>query len=292
MNSNRCHSIIMNEQSPSKFKILAAFGAIYIIWGSTYLAIRYAVESIPPFFIMGSRSMIAGLILYLWGRSRSDERIQREHWHALFIIGTFFFLIGQGFLAWAELRLPSGLSAVLVASQPLWAIIIESFFLHDARVKWRGIIGLMLGFAGIAYLIVSTEGIDASAGTMMASLAIIAGAISWSAGAVYARVARLPKSPLLTAGGELIAGGALLLITGFILGEGNQLNASNLPLRSLFSEGYLIVFGSVIAFSAYIWLLGHTSVTRISTHAYVNPALAVVFGLLFSGVRLSIVFFF
>src|SRR5258708_2454873 len=165
----------MNGQPQSKLKTVAAFAAIYVIWGSTYLAIRYAIESIPPLFMMGSRSLIAGLILYLWGRLRTNERTNPGQWRAAIIVGALFFLIGQGLLAWAELRLESGLSAVLVASQPLWMVIIESFFLGDARVNRLGIVGLILGFAGVAYLIIATQGIDASRENLMPSLAIIVG---------------------------------------------------------------------------------------------------------------------
>ncbi|HEV8538117.1 MAG TPA: EamA family transporter [Bacteroidota bacterium] len=278
----------MNGVRPPGLRIFAAFAAIYVVWGSTYLAIRYAVESIPPFFMMGARSLAAGLILYAWSRFRGDERIQPGHWGALLILGTLFFLIGHGSLAWAQKWIPSGLAAVLVASQPLWIVTIESFFLRDSRVRWRGISGLVLGFGGVVYLISSTEGIDTAGGNVAASMAIIAGAISWSSGTVYARVAKLPKSPVLTAGMELIIGGVLLFIAGAMLGETNQLEVNNLLPRSLFGLGYLIIFGSVITFSAYLWLLGQTSATRISTHAYVNPILAVLLGWLVAGERLTV----
>ena len=270
-----------------KLKTLLAFSAIYIIWGSTYLAIKYAVEAIPPFFTMGVRSLSAGLILYFWSRFRGNENLREKHLPPLFIIGTLFFLVGHGLLAWAQQHVPSGLAAVLVASEPLWIVAIESFFIRDTRVRLTGVAGLILGFTGIVFLVASTKGITSSGEDIIGSLAIVAGAFSWSIGAVYSRIANLPKSPLLTSGMELIIGGSLLLVTGFILGEGNQLQLSKLPLRSVLSLGYLITFGSVIAFSAYNWLLGHTSATRISTHTYVNPIIAVLLGWLIADEQIT-----
>jgi drug/metabolite transporter (DMT)-like permease len=268
----------MSQQSSFSGKTVLAFGAIYVIWGSTYLAIRYAVETIPPFLMMGSRSVIAGLILYVWSRSRGNVEIRREHLPALFIIGISFFLVGHGLLAWAQQRVPSGLAAVLVASEPLWIFIVESVFIRDTKVKAKGIAGLVLGFAGIVYLIASTKGIDASGADTIASFAIVLGAFSWSGGAIYSRVAKLPKSPIVAAGAELIIGGVLLLIAGLMFGEASSLQLSAISLRSLLGLGYLIVFGSVITFSAYLWLLSRTSATRISTHTYVNPIIAVFLG--------------
>jgi drug/metabolite transporter (DMT)-like permease len=270
-----------------KLKTLLAFGAIYIIWGSTYLGIRYAIEAIPPFLMMGTRSLTAGLILYFWSRLKGNGKLKRENLPPLFIIGTLFFLVGHGLLAWAQQHIPSGLAAVLVASEPLWVVAIESFFIRDARVRLLGIAGLILGFGGIVYLIVSTKGISSEGGDLIGSFAIVGGAFSWSIGAVYARVARLPKSAMLSAGMELIIGGSLLLITSFIIGEVNQFHITELSLRALLSLGYLIIFGSVITFSAYIWLLGHTSATRISTHTYVNPIIAILLGWLIADEQIT-----
>ena len=187
----------MDQQTPSRLKTLLSFGAIYIIWGSTYLAIRFAVEAIPPFFMMGIRSVSAGLILYLWSCSHGNGRIQREHWPALIILGASFFLICHGLVAWAQLKVPSGLAAVLIASEPLWIVTIESFFTRDARVKLRGVVGLLLGFAGIVFLVASTKGVASSGVDLIGPLAILVGSLSWSAGAVYSRVAKLPKSSVL-----------------------------------------------------------------------------------------------
>lgn len=268
-------------------KTLLAFGAIYIIWGSTYLAIRYAIETIPPFMMIGIRSLTAGSILYLISRFQSKEKIKRENILPLFTIGAMFFLVGHGLLAWAQQYVPSGMAAVLVASEPLWVFGIEWFFLNDTRVKLRGLLGLILGFGGIVYLIASTTGISTSDNNFLGSTLIIIGALSWSGGAVYSRVAKTPKSPALSSGIELIFGGILVLITSFIIGEASEFNLEQVSVRSLAGLLYLIIFGSVIAFGAYVWLLGHTSVTRISTHTYVNPVIAVFLGWLIANEQIT-----
>jgi drug/metabolite transporter (DMT)-like permease len=268
-------------------KALFAFGAIYVIWGSTYLAIRYAVETIPPFMMMGTRSLIAGGILYLWSRSRENEKIQKEHIIPLFIIGAMFFLIGHGCLAWAEQFVPSGLAAVLISSEPFLIVGIEFLILRDTKINLKGAAGLILGFAGIIYLVASTKGIASSGKNIIGMLVIITGSLSWSGGAVYSRVAKLPKSALLSSGMELIIGGTLLLITSFIIGEFNQFHVSQVSTRSALSIIYLVTFGSVIAFSSYIWLLGHTSATRISTHTYVNPVIAIFLGWLIANEQIT-----
>ncbi|MGE5805609.1 MAG: EamA family transporter [Ignavibacteria bacterium] len=271
----------------NKLKTFFAFGAVYIIWGSTYLAIRYAVETIPPFLMMGSRSLLAGLVLFSLSRFKENSRIKRENLLPLFIIGTLFFLVAHGLLAWSQQHVPSGLAAVLVASEPLWILLIEFLFIRDTRVRLKGITGLILGFIAIAYLILSSNKVSFNDGNFIGSLIIILGALSWGTGAVYSRVAKLPKSAMLSAGMELIIGGILLLLTGFLLKENQGLVISQISARSAFSLGYLIIFGSVITFTAYVWLLGKTSATRISTHTYVNPIIAVFLGWIIGGEIIS-----
>jgi drug/metabolite transporter (DMT)-like permease len=182
---------------------------------------------------------------------------------------------------------PSGMAAVLVSAEPLWIIGIEWFFLKDIRVKSRGITGLILGFIGIVYLILSTSHNADTNHNFFASALIVAATLSWGAGAVYARVAKTPGSPMLSSGMELIFGGILVLITSFIMGEPTHFHVSQVTLRSLLGLLYLITLGSVVAFSAYIWLLGHTSATRISTHTYINPVIAIFLGWLIAGEKIT-----
>lgn len=268
-------------------KTLLAFGAIYIIWGSTYLAIRYAIETIPPLMMIGVRSLTAGVILYSFNQFKRKEKIKGENILPLITIGAMFFLVGHGLLSWAQQYVPSGMAAVLVSAEPLWIVGIEWFFLKDTRVKLRGMTGLLLGFGGIVYLIASTSDPTVSGNNFPASAAIVVCTLSWGGGAVYSRVAKIPKSPLLSSGMELIFGGILVLITSFIIGEPSHFQISQVTLRSFLGLLYLIIFGSVIAFSAYVWLLGNTSATRISTHTYVNPVIAVFLGWLIAGEQIT-----
>jgi len=274
-----------------QLKLLAAFAAIYGIWGSTFIAIKYAVAAIPPFLMMGIRSLAAGLILYLWSRGRGDEKVKKEHVIPIVIIGTLFFLVGHGLLAWGQQKVPSGLAALLCASQPLWIAAIESFMVKDHKATPKTIFGLVIGFFGISLLFAPWEKLGNNHIDFLSAFAILLGALSWSGGAVYSRVAKLPKSPILSAGLELIVGGFLLVACGWLIGEGGQLRLDALPLRSILGLLYLILFGSIITFTAYIWLLSITSATRVATHAYVNPVIAVFLGWAIAGESLSLQIF-
>ncbi|HEX9615112.1 MAG TPA: EamA family transporter [Bacteroidota bacterium] len=258
-------------------KTTLAFFAIFVVWGSTYIAIKYAVETIPPFLMMGIRSVTAGIVLYLWGRSRGGT-VQAIHWRAILIIGFAFFLIGHGLLAWAQREVPSGIAALLVASEPLWITAIEFIAFKDSTTRLRGLIGMGLGFAGIALLVASTNDVSVSGGDFIGVAAILVATLSWGGGAVYSRVARLPKSPPVAAGLELIAGGLMLLTVSAILGEPQTLEAGTITMRSVLGLAYLVLFGSVVTFSAYVWLLTFVPASRVSTHAYVNPIIAVLIG--------------
>jgi len=259
-------------------KVLLAFFAIYFIWGSTYLAIKYAVETIPPFLMMGTRSIVAGTILFLWSRFRGDENVRKEQWPSLFIIGALFFLVGHGALAWAQQKVPSGLAALLVASEPLWIALIESSAIRNFKIGFGGVVGLVLGFVGMLVLIMPSHSLGLEQTDAVGTAAILIGTLSWSSGAVYLRMAKLPKSSTLTAGVELIIGGLLLYIAAFAFGEVNYILNHSVSTRSILALGYLIIFGSIVAFTAYVWLLSKTSATRVATHTYVNPVIAVILG--------------
>jgi drug/metabolite transporter (DMT)-like permease len=276
----------MNKHIP--FKLLAAFAAIYFIWGSTYLAIKYAIEGIPPFLMMGTRSLAAGLILYLWSRGRGDAKVKRENVIPIVIIGVLFFLVGHGLLAWGQQRISSGSAALLVTTEPLWIAVIEAFLVKGDRATSRTIIGLICGFVGISLLLAPWEKLGHHHVDSLSAFAILFATLSWSLGAVYSRVARLPKSPALAAGLELIVGGFLLVACGLLMGEGSRLQLEAISLRSVLGLLYLIVFGSVITFTAYVWLLSITSATRVATHTYVNPVIAVFLGWAIAGEPLSL----
>lgn len=276
----------MTNQSFRKIKLFAAFFAIYFIWGTTYLAIRYAVETIPPFMMMGMRSVAAGLTLYAYGRFRGDANPSRKQLPSLLIIGALFFLLGHGVLAWAQQTVPSGVTALLVASEPVIIALFEPVFTKEGRVGKRTLLGMFIGICGIAILVVP-QGLDFKSANLLGSLGIIFAAAAWSGGAIFTRVIRIPRSPFITGGVQLLFGGALLITMSFILGEWSHFDFSAVTLRSWFGLAYLIIFGSVVAFSAYTWLLTVTSATRISTHTFINPVVAIFVGWLFAGEALT-----
>jgi drug/metabolite transporter (DMT)-like permease len=269
----------------SRARVVCAFAAVYVIWGSTYLAIRYAIETIPPFLMMGVRSVIAGLVLYAWSH-RKGERVERDQFAPLLMIGILFFLLGHGLLSWAQTTVASGLAAVLIASDPLWIALIESFAIQGFQLSKKQIVGLIAGFIGIGLLFLPSKS-DALEMDPVGAVAILFSAIFWSIGAVYSRVAKIPKSSILASGVELIIGGILLCAAAVVLGELNDFHLSAVSVRSLLAIGYLIVFGSVITFTAYVWLLTVTSATRVATHTYVNPVIAVLLGWFFADEHFS-----
>jgi drug/metabolite transporter (DMT)-like permease len=276
----------MTGQQPNKLKILAAFVAVYFIWGTTYLAIKYAIETIPPFMMMGMRSLLAGIVLYGWGRLRGDTNVVRKQIPSLVFIGALFFLIGHGALAWAQQTVPSGVAALLVSSEPIIIALFEPFFTREGRVGKRTVLGMFIGISGIVVLVLP-QGLNFENVNLLGSFGILIGASSWASGAIYSRVAKLPRSPLITGGLQLLFGGMLLIIMSFILGEWADFNFSQVVVRSWLGLMYLVVFGSIITFSAYTWLLTVTSATRISTHTFINPIVAVLAGWAFGGEALT-----
>jgi drug/metabolite transporter (DMT)-like permease len=269
----------------SRLAVFAAFFSIYVIWGSTYLAIRYAVAFIPPLYTAGFRHVVAGGILLLWALAKG----LRPTWpqiRASLVIGFLFFLIGHGSLHWAETQVPSGLASLLVASEPIWVFLMAC----AAEKRWRmnGFLfaGVVLGLAGVA-LLLGRDVWSAGSGAFWGAVACLVGAISWSAGIIYSRRSHLSGSPLLLSALSLLAGSAMLLVTGTMLGEYRGFSIHNVPLRSWLSLAYLIVFGSVIAFTAYNWLLEHYSPTLVATHTYVNPIVAVLLGWWLAGEQIT-----
>jgi len=276
----------MTYQQQSKLKILAAFIAVYFVWGTTYLAIKYAIETIPPFLMMGMRSLFAGSVLYTWGRLRGDANVTRKELPSLLLIGFLFFLVGHGVLAWSQKTVPSGVAALLIASEPLILALFEPLFTREGRVGKRTVLGMLIGLSGIAVLVLP-QGFDFKNANLLGSFGILVGASSWASGAIYARVAKLPRSPLITGGLQLLFGGVLLILASSMLGEWSAFTFAQVAIQSWFGLAYLVLFGSIITFSAYTWLLTITSATRISTHTFVNPVIAVIVGWAFGGEALT-----
>lgn len=268
------------------WQMVSAFAAVYIIWGSTYLAIRFAIETLPPFLMAGMRFLIAGTVMYGWARSRGIANPTRTDWRGAAIVGGLLLLGGNGVLSWAEQRVPSGLAALLVAMVPLWMVLIDSAY-RRALPGGRVIMGLALGLVGLALLIGPGLRVDGSALDLVGVGAVTVASLSWAVGSLASRWVRLPESPLMATGAEMLAGGAMLVVLALALGEGAQLSLAAVSLRSVLALGYLIVFGSIVAFTAYVWLLNHATPARVSTYAYVNPVVAVFLGWAFAGETLT-----
>ena len=260
--------------------VILAFLSIYLIWGSTYLAIRYAVETIPPLYTAGLRHLFAGTILLAWCIAKR-LRPTAQQVRASIIIGTFFFLIGHGSLHWAELRVPSGLASLIIAIEPIIVFLVSAVAAKRWRMNASLLFGVLLGIAGVA-LLMGRSALNSGPGVFVGALAILVGAISWSVGIIYSRRSHLSGSPLLLSALSLLAGAVQLLIVGTIAGEYRGFHLTNVTTRSWLSLAYLIVFGSVIAFTAYNWLLEHYSPTLVATHTYINPIVAVLLGWLFA----------
>lgn len=273
--------------APPATKVLAAFAAVYIIWGSTYLAILYAIETMPPFLMAGVRFLAAGLVLYGWARLRGASRPAGEHWIAATVIGGFLLLGGNGAVTWAEQRVASGPAALLVATLPLWMVLVEWLRPGGTRPTGRTIVGLVLGFGGLALLVGPGE-LGGGAIDPVGALVLAMGSLAWAIGSIYSRGAPKPSSPQLMIGMQMLAGGALLVVAGLVAGETAAVELSAISVRSTLALLYLIVFGSLIGYSAYIFLLGATTPARVSTYAYVNPVVAVLLGWAFAGEPLTL----
>ena len=269
--------------SPQKAKLVGAFAAVYVLWGSTYLAIRFGVETIPPFLMAGTRHLTAGLLLYLWVRLRGGgARPDWRHWRTAVVIGGLMLLRGNGLVTWAERRVPSGLAALIVASVPLWMALLDGIH-KRMRPRLPVVAGLILGLAGLLILVAPGDFAGNGRVDLLGAGALLLAAFSWTAGSLYSRRVRLPESVLTVTAMEMIGGGSLLWLVGLALGEGSRLDLAAVSTRSLVSLGYLIVFGSLIGFSAYVYLLHATTPARVSTYAYVNPIVAVLLGWAFAG---------
>jgi drug/metabolite transporter (DMT)-like permease len=274
---------------PSSLAIWTAMISVYIIWGSTYLAIRFAIETIPPFLMAGVRFLIAGGILYLIRWSRGDAMPSRSEWSSATIIGILLLVGGNGGVVWAEQRVASGVAALLVGTAPLWMVLIESLNPTGRRPSQWAILGIILGFVGIAVLIVPSQltGIREEVDIVGASILIFS-SLSWATGSLYSRHAALPSSPLMGTAMEMLGGGAGLLLLSFLSGEFSRLNLANFSARSIGGMVYLIVFGSWIGLTSYTWLLRVAPTPLVFTYAYVNPVVAVILGHLLAAEPLTL----
>jgi drug/metabolite transporter (DMT)-like permease len=260
-----------------RFKVAGAFAAVYLIWGSTYLAISFVIETVPPFFMAGTRFVLAGLILYAWTRLRGSTRATLSHWRSAAIIGALMLLGGHGAVVWAEQWVASGLVSLLIATVPLWMVCVD-WLRGGSEPSVRIAVGLALGFAGVALLVSSLEGLGTGSIDIVGAVIVVFGAFLWANGSLYSRSAKLPSSPLLATAMQMTAGGIWLLLASLVTGELTRIQLNQVSMRSLFSWVYLVSFGALIAFTSYIWLLKVANPARVSTYAYVNPIVALFLG--------------
>lgn len=274
------------NQRPGRAPILLAFASVYLVWGSTYLAIYYAIQTLPPFLMAGTRFLVAGGAMYLWARLRGGERPTAGHWRGAAIVGAFLLLGGNGGVVWAELRVPSGLAALLVATVPLWMVMVE-WGGGGLRPTPRIVAGLAVGFLGLGLLIGPVDLLGGGAVDLLGAGVLVVASLSWAIGSVVSRKLVLPSSPILGTGMQMLAGGALLSLLGLVTGEAGSLDPAGFSGRSIAALLYLIVFGSFVGFTSYVWLLRHVEVAKVATYAYVNPLVAVFLGWLLASEPLT-----
>jgi drug/metabolite transporter (DMT)-like permease len=269
----------MSNNSVSRWNwgVIAAFAAVYIIWGSTYLAIRLAIETMPPFLMAGLRFVISGVILYIWTAAQGAGRPTLANWRSTAIVGGLLLLGGNGLVTWSEQRLSSGLAALLVAMVPLWMVLLD-WLRSGNRPGAPVIAGVLVGLGGIALLVSSGDSGSEMGIDLIGVAAVMLASFCWANGSLYARNAPLPKSSLQGTGMEMLIGGLLLLLAGTFTGEWARFDISAISMTSFLALLYLVVFGGIIAYSSYTWLLRVSTPARVATYAYVNPVVAVFLG--------------
>ncbi len=274
-------------QTPAKkrldTRLILAFFAIYVLWGSTFLAIRVTVLLIPPWFAAGTRFFTAGVILYVFSRLRGVPRPTALEWRSLALVGVLMFAFTYAALFWGEQFVPSGVTSVLEATLPLITILLEIFVFRQKQFRWRALAAMLIGFCGVAVMLLKDGHQPLPA---FPCLVILLGGTSWSVGSVWSRALPLPRSRPLTAGAEMMLGGAFLLVLSAATGELHPFPV--IPLRAAGALLYLIVAGSLIAFTAFVWLLGRMPASKVASHAYVNPVVAIALGYFVAGEEITV----
>ncbi|MBU2699530.1 drug/metabolite transporter (DMT)-like permease [Sporomusaceae bacterium BoRhaA] len=268
--------------------IVMALLVVYVFWGGTYLAMKVAIETLPPFTMAGIRFLIAGVLVYVWQRVRGVEKPKAIHWKNTAIIGVIMLLGGNGSIVWAEQFVSSGIAAIVFATVPFWVALLSWLWQGDKRPNRMVFGGLALGIMGISFLVNNSVGeISNTTSQWFGYIALVIASLFWAVGALYSRVAKVPSSPFMAAALQMIAGGASCLLFGFTMGEWTQLDFSFVSIRSVIALGYLILFGSIIGFSAYIWLLKVADPILVTTNTYVNPVVAVMLGWILAGEQMT-----
>lgn len=273
------------QAAPGRWQLILAFAAVYTIWGSTYLAIRFAIETLPPFLMAGLRFLIAGLLLVAWSRLRGAPWPTRRQTRAAALVGVLLVAGGNGGVTWAEQFVPSGLASLLVATVPVWVVLLMWLKPGGRRPQGRVLAGVGLGLFGL-FLLIGPGQLN-QAVNAAGALALLTAALLWSAGTIYGNGADMPRAPLMASGIEMFSGALALLAVGLLTGEAVRVNLDAVSLRSTLAFLYLIIFGSLIGFTCYSWLIRNAPPAKTATYAYVNPIVAVFLGWAFAGEDLT-----
>jgi drug/metabolite transporter (DMT)-like permease len=272
---------------PNRWKILLAFAIIYLVWGSTFLAIRIGVREVPPFLLAGMRFFAAGIVLYAWMRVKGTPSPTRREWAAASFLAVLIFVLDYGLLFWAERRVPSGIAAVMMATIPVFMALAEILFLRTQKLTLRLGFALLVGIGGVAVLVSHSAGHGEGTIDTSGAIALLVSAISWSLASILTRKLPLPASKVMSSGSQMLAGGILLTLTAAMLGEFKGFRVSAVSASAWLALAYLIVAGSIVGFTAYVWLIHHESPTKVGTYAYVNPVVAVLLGYFLGGEALG-----
>ncbi len=271
-----------------KTKLWLALLALYLVWGSTYLAIRFAVETMPAFLHGSLRFLISGAILFIWRRAAGDAKPTPAQWKSTAIVGTFLLLGGNGLVSLAEKTVPSGIASLVIATVPFWLVLFESFRSGGGKPTWLSILGLVIGFGGV-FLLIGPAKITGSQQSFdpFGVILLLVAAVLWAVGSIYSKGADLPRSTLLSTGMQMLMGSISLFIVSVATGELNGFSLGEVSMRSWWGLIYLITFGSLVGFVSYGWLLQNAPISLMSTYAYVNPVVAVFLGWLLAGELLN-----
>jgi drug/metabolite transporter (DMT)-like permease len=272
---------------PARWKTLLAFAIIYFVWGSTFLAIRIGVREVPPLLLAGVRFFAAGIVLYGWMRATGTASPTRREWASATLLAVLIFLVDYGLVFWAEQRVPSGITAVMLATIPVFTALAEILILRTQRLTLRLGIALVVGLAGVAVLVSRSISFGDAPIERSGALALVVGAISWSLASVLSRKLTLPQSKVMSSGAQMLVGGILLILAAAMFGEFRSFHTRDVSADAWLALLYLIVAGSIVAFTAYVWLIHHESPTKVGTYAYVNPVIAVVLGYFMGGEALG-----
>jgi drug/metabolite transporter (DMT)-like permease len=272
---------------PQRLKTLLAFAIIYFVWGSTFLAIRVGVREVPPFLLAGIRFSAAGIVLYIWMRARGTASPAFREWASAWLLAVLIFVLDYGLLFWAEQRVPSGMAAVMMATIPAFMALAEILILRSQRLTLRLGLALLVGIGGVIILVSHSVGFGEGPINTSGALALVVAAISWSLASVLTRKLALPESKIMSSGAQMLAGGVLLTLTAAMLGEFRGFHIQAVSSGAWFALAYLIFAGSIIGFTAYVWLIHHESPTKVGTYAYVNPVVAVLVGYFLGGEALG-----